>query len=200
MRDPFGIGSVCIVRWTPPLTLALIWRFDRPSQKLMNSTSLGAIQLMLVAGSVIAALFILYPAFLAWRWGEESRSWPTVTGTITYSGTVFILSGGDGSAVHASYRPWVVCEYCVDQAKHKCRRISFGFRFNTVRSKAEKVAAEFVVGQDVLVHYMPGKPAMATLKPGISAGLLRFNLLYSAFLVTLLGCGWIWVAVHSLGR
>ncbi len=155
---------------------------------------------MLAAGSVITALFVLYPAFLAWRWGEESRSWPTVTGTIIYSGTLSLVSGGDGGAAHSSYRPWVVCEYDVDRTKYKCRRISFGFRFNTGRSKAEKVAAEFVVGQDVLVHYKPDKPAMATMKAGISAGLLRFNLLYSAFLLTLLGGGWIWVVLQSPGR
>ncbi|MCP9931108.1 DUF3592 domain-containing protein [Cyanobium sp. AMD-g] len=166
----------------------------------MNAMPLGAIQLMLAAGSVIVAVVVWYPVFLAWRWGEESRSWPTVTGTITYSGTLLLLSGGGGSAFHASYRPWVVCEYCVDHTKYKCRRISFGFRFNTVRSKAEKVAAEFVVGQNSPVHYKPGKPAMATLKAGVSAGRLRSNLLYSAVLVTLLGGGWIWVALHSVGR
>ena len=46
----------------------------------------------------------------------------------------------------------------------------------------------------------PGKPAMATLKAGVSAGRLRFNLLYSAFLIARLGGGWIWVALHSFER
>lgn len=155
---------------------------------------------MLVAGSVVAVVVVLFPVFLALRWGEESRSWPTVTGTITYAGTQSFLSGIYGGTLHRSYRPFVVCEYFVDKVKYKCTRIAFGFSFSTGRRKAEMVASEFIVGQAVAVHYMPGKPAMATLKAGVSAGRLRSNLLYSAFLVTLLGGGWIWVALHSLGR
>lgn len=160
---------------------------------------LGAIRLMLLAGSIIAVALVLYPTFLGWRWGEQSRRWPSVTGTVTYSGTLSFVSGGGESAPHRSYRPWVVCKYTVGSKTYKCRCIDFGFRFNTRRREAEKVASEFIVGQSLPVHYNPGRPGLATLKTGITAGRLRSNLLYSAFLVALLGGGWIWVALHSLG-
>jgi hypothetical protein len=163
----------------------------------MNATSPAAIQLVLAVGTVIAVVVVLYPTFLGWRWGEASRGWPSAAGTITYSGTLSLLSGGQGSATHRSYRPWVVCRYTVDNKTYKCRRIDFGFRFSTGRREAEKVASEFIVGQSIPVHYHPGRPGLATLRAGMAAGRLRSNLLYSAVLVGLLGIGWIWVMIHS---
>lgn len=41
---------------------------------------------------------------------------------------------------------------------------------------------------------------MATLKAGVSAGRLRSNLRYTAFLIARLGGGWTWVALHSIER
>jgi hypothetical protein len=152
---------------------------------------------MLTAGSIIVVVLVLYPAFLGWRWGQQSRRWPSVSGTVTYSGTLSLLSGGGGSAPHRSYRPWVVCKYTVGSKTYKCRRIDFGFRFNTGRREAEKAASEFIKGQNLPVHYHPDRPGLATLKAGMAAGRLRSNLLYSAFLVSLLGFGWIWVVLHS---
>ena len=149
----------------------------------MGAASIAPLLLLLLAFSVLGPVLVLRPTYLAWRWGERSRSWPLALGKVQFSGTVFIPTGRGSGGTHL---PWVVCAYSVNGCSYKCRRIEFGFRSGSSRATAERAAAPYVAGSEVPIHYNPGRPGMAVLKVGLQAGLLRSNVLYSALILSIL--------------
>ncbi|MFM7675130.1 MAG: DUF3592 domain-containing protein [Synechococcus sp.] len=163
----------------------------------MNSPSTGAILLFLLIFTVLAAWIVLVPTYQAWRWGEKSRRWPAARGRILYAGTLFIPRPNGSGGTHL---PWVVCEYSIGGKRYKCRRIEFGFRFGTSRELAEQSVSQFRTGSESVVYCNPSNPGLAVLKPGLPAGRLRFNLLYSALLLCVAAAGGIWVVLQASGQ
>ncbi len=134
----------------------------------------------------ISTPYILYPQYLAWRWGKASKRWPRIRGKITYSGI---------TSYNRGYLPKVEYEYVVGQQYYKGKRVQFGVRTNISRNQAQEAIASYDVGKRVTVRYHPNNPKLSILEPGISNFHLAFGFVISA-LIGGLGLAW---TVFALG-
>ena len=97
------------------------------------------------------------------RRGRASKSWPTTTGKITFSG-IKKVSDSEGTF----YFPDISYEYSVDGVTYLSDAIHFGpARGFAFPSSARKRASKYTVGMPVTVYYNPEDPNIAVLEPGI---------------------------------
>ena len=110
-----------------------------------------------------AALSTLWKMARLRRQISDSRSWPSVTGTITGTGTEGRWKWL-GRSFHRIYSPTVTYEYSVGGARYAGHRVGFPEINTSFRSRAERIAARYAVGIQVLVHYDPADPEEAFLE------------------------------------
>jgi hypothetical protein len=117
--------------------------------------------------------------------GAASRSWPTVAGVVTATGT-----DEPNDTTDSAYRARMIYQYEVNGAVH----------FNNLRRFAQVDSeAVYKTGQHVKVSYFPGDPDIAVVEPGntgasmvvpaIGAVLLLFSLAVFYVVVPALGKG-----------
>jgi Protein of unknown function (DUF3592) len=168
-----------------------MWNEIHPS-----SSTIGELGLVLF----VLGLFGTVTAWLDWRKGIRSSSWPAVPGTIIHSHTKKVKVGG--SSVGQSnapkltmYRPHIIYSYEVSGVRLEGRRIQFASEPHTrVRSEVEDRVYKFPAGSAVTVYYDPAKPAESVLKPGVNAFWNRRKI----FSITLLAIGIaLWLASRS---
>jgi hypothetical protein len=120
--------------------------------------------LLLIFGLVGAGL-----SYWGWTILQDARAsatWPTAAGVVTSSEVdrSTDAEGGD------SYSPEVDYQYQVDGQTITNNQIKFGENSYSSRRKAEEIAANYPLGQQVTVYYEPERPTNAVLEPGVSAG------------------------------
>jgi hypothetical protein len=143
-----------------------MWNEIHPS-----SSTIGELGLVLF----VLGLFGTVTAWLDWRKGVRSSSWPAVPGKIIHSHTKKVKGGGSSIGQSnapklTSYRPLIIYSYEVSGLKLEGRRIQFGSEPHTqARSKVEESVSEYPAGSTVTVYYDPAKPAESVLKRGVNA-------------------------------
>jgi Protein of unknown function (DUF3592) len=129
-------------------------------------------------GAAFGLLFTGLAAASLWR-SRLARRWPTTPGRVIEIAT---QRGSRGSkSLQVRY------EYEVGGIHYEADRLSFGLI--GVRSP-EKVVVQMLSlkpGDSVQVHYDPGRPAHATLRPGATLTTYWFLAMGLAFLITSVG-------------
>ncbi len=114
---------------------------------------------MLLDFAAIAGLLF----YIAWarRRGRRSRSWPTVSATVTAARVVI---GGK------NWVPRIDYAYVFEGRAYTSHRRSLGITISRDRGTAESIVAACPVGSTVVASVDPNDPAYAVLVPGIGGG------------------------------
>ena len=101
------------------------------------------------------------------RDAQTSRSWPSVTGTVTIVSSR--MEWVNVKRRNLSYfRPWVQSTYTVNEQALVCERFAFNDHLISTGTKkdAEDHVKSYQVGQTVHVYYDPNDPQKSVLEPG----------------------------------
>lgn len=101
------------------------------------------------------------------RDSQTSRSWPSVTGTVTIVSSR--MEWVNVKRRNLSYfRPWVQSTYTVNGQALVCERFAFNDHLISTGTKkdAEDHVKSYQVGQTVQVYYDPNDPQKSVLEPG----------------------------------
>jgi hypothetical protein len=106
--------------------------------------------------------------WLSWHYtlAVESTRWPHVQGRVLKSWAE------KTDSEYSYYSPRVEYTYSVDGVRHSSTTVRLIGDRSMRRSRAERVAASYKVGDTVEVWYDPNKPTRATLQPGGARWLL----------------------------
>lgn len=100
-----------------------------------------------------------------------SSQWPTVQGTVTDSQlTSYQETSGDSSTTR--YQAHVTYHYTINEHPMIGSRVGFDDLNTTGQSEVEAIVARYPAGSAVTVYYDPGRPQMAVLENGLTAGAL----------------------------
>jgi hypothetical protein len=118
---------------------------------------------------------------------QKSVTWPTVTGTIRSSETVWSHTSNGGDAASAE----VIYVYAVRGRRHTSNKVLFGDYGSSDSSRADRIVNEYSPGQAVTVYYNPLDPSLAVLQPGVTIGSWIFA--GFGFLFLAIGLGLVWL-------
>jgi hypothetical protein len=125
-----------------------------------NPVTLGII--FALVGGALFFLFALPPL----QYSMASRSWPTVSGTVTRSDVDVWKSDGK-----THYQPDIAYAYFVDGRKYSSSKITVGDPpLDNSVAPAKRMQAKYPVGEEVLVYYDPELPESSALEPGTKSG------------------------------
>ena len=116
---------------------------------------------------------VIWPQYLAVKWGQASRSWPRVRGEITFAKLKMV--GRDGHAAEIRY------EYTVDNLDYASSRVALGVFLGAPLAEALATYERYRLGSSVSVYYHPDNPQLAVLEPGVPGVRVRFGY----FIITL---------------
>lgn len=112
---------------------------------------------------------VIWPQYLAVKWGQASRTWPKVRGEITFA--KLKRAGRDGHAAEIWY------EYTVANIDYASNRVALGVFLSTSLDDALATYERYRLGSSVNVHYHPDNPQLAVLEPGVPGVRIRFGYL-----------------------
>lgn len=132
------------------------------------------------------------------RDGWNSRSWPTVPGTIVSS--VSRPEGAQGGSDTARHPASAAYTYAVDGVTRRGTRIAYrgvvaGLLASVLAPSGDAAADRYSVGKEVNVAFKPGDPATSVLEPGLTTSLVVDAVLGS--LLLLAGLAGALVAHHA---
>ena len=112
-------------------------------------------------GLAILFFFAMYRRYL-----KQARSWPSVKGKIVESRVETYVKREDGRD-RTQYSPLVEYVYRVNDREYRSRQIRFSMRVQGSEAFAQKEAARYPIGAEVVVHYDPNNFSNAALEgPG----------------------------------
>ena len=146
---------------------------------------LRTVLVAVVAVPLLASSIFLLVVGLRSLWtAHESRSWPTVKGTIVQS---VVAKSGSGSKV--KYSPVIEYRYEVDGRTaqgSRLRAAPTGSDDTPDREEVESILKLYPQGSEVTVHYDPERPDRALLRPGDTTGAMYYLMMGGwVFLVSL---------------
>lgn len=110
---------------------------------------------------MLQLIFLIILPFALWKaWkniqlAKASTGWPTVSGTVTSSGTAKVMF---------RKQPRVTFSYSVNGAPFTGNRISFAAGYPP--RETDSILNRYPVGKEVVVAHAPDNPAQATLETG----------------------------------
>ncbi len=128
---------------------------------------------------------VVYPQYLAVKWGQASRSWPRVRGEITFAKLKMV--GRDGHAAEIQY------EYTVDNLDYASSRVALGVFVGTSLDEALATYERYRLGSSVSVYYHPDNPQLAVLETGVPGVRVRFG-----YLIITLASGLVLITLVAL--
>ena len=112
-------------------------------------------------GLAILFFFVMYRRYL-----NQARGWPSVKGRIVESRVETYVKREDGRD-RTQYSPLVEYVYRVNDREYRSRQIRFSMTVQGSEAFAQKEAARYPVGAEVVVHYDPNNFSNAALEgPG----------------------------------
>ena len=115
-------------------------------------------------------LFALVFGLIQFRTAKASADWPTATGKVVTASVETSSSTDEDGSTSRRYSPRVEYAYTVSGRKYTSNQVSVGSK-RTYGSRASAEAKlDYRSGQQVTVHYTPGKPDQAVLEPGATGG------------------------------
>jgi len=116
---------------------------------------------------------VVYPQYLAVKWGQASHTWPRVRGEVTFAKLKSL--GREGHATEIWY------EYTVDNIDFASSRVALGVFVGTSLDEALATYERYRLGSSVSVYYHPDNPQLAVLETGVPGVRVRFGY----FIITL---------------
>ncbi len=116
---------------------------------------------------------VIYPQYLAVKWGQASHTWPKARGEITFAKLKSL--GRSGHAAEIWY------EYTVNGIDYAASRVALGVFLDMSLDDALAIYERYRLGSSVPVYYHPDNPPIAVLTPGVSGVRVRFGY----FIITL---------------
>lgn len=152
----------------------------------LNTETIVSTLERIIPATVGLMVFGIPTAYLIWLcWlAFSSRRWPTTTGRITRSRVVPGRRNQAYYDVHYEYRAY--------GQTYTGSRVRFGGALNANSADARETTRRYPVGQNVVVHYYPDKPSLATLEQKVS-GLVWLWIVLGLFFVGSIGgalIGW----------
>jgi hypothetical protein len=126
----------------------------------MNISSPAGGIVFVIAILAIVAISIYLARRRAKRRNRAAQSWPTIEGKIL---TSKVLQNSDSESEPGDYRASVTYSYTLNGKDYKGRRIGF-LTFASTQQKAAAVAARYLPGASVMVHYDPANPKDSVLE------------------------------------
>jgi len=126
-----------------------------------NSTQGNSPAILVV---VLVAFALVLGGFGTYRYtqGRDSASWPTVSGTITYSHAESSRRSGK-----MEYRAAVKYRYTVGGKAYTGRRINASDEYQKNLGSANDILRHYPVGATVTVSYDPEEPGSSLLEAGV---------------------------------
>jgi hypothetical protein len=109
---------------------------------------------------------------------KASTEWPTTPGVIKES-RVGTHTSDDSTTYHAEIR----YAFTVNSQPYLGKKIAFGDYGSSNPSHAKNIVKRYPEGKDVTVHYLPRKPSVSVLEPGLQGQAWFKPLFGSIFLV-----------------
>ena len=116
------------------------------------------------------SVFILVMGLKERRLGQESLSWPAVSGTVTRSQVERRTETDSDGHTDVDYKPTVRFTYSVEGVEYQGMRLQFGAPDYDKNSEAQAQLDPFPVGKEVPVYYNPENPKLAVLLTGAGQG------------------------------
>jgi hypothetical protein len=99
--------------------------------------------------------------------GAISRHWPSTEGVVRQSSAVIWYREPDGYVARVTY------QYTVGGQSYLGSRVSFGYKSARYsRDAAEALVHRFSAGTPVPIYYLPARPGISVLIPGVPKTLL----------------------------
>jgi hypothetical protein len=117
--------------------------------------------------------------------GRESQNWPTVPGTVLYTGMETYQSTDDDGSTTTTYGATIQYNYAVAGQSYEGNRRTFSEVRTSSRRRAEQILQKYPQGSAISVHYDPDNPAESVLETGVSWG--AYALLAFAAIMTIAG-------------
>lgn len=122
-----------------------------------------------LGGLFFGALFVAAGYIVAFYFGKPildqahaSKTWPSVSGTVTHSEVVTRRSKGK-----VQYSSKVAYRYAVEGREFTCDNVWFGGHSSSNSSgSASQTVKKYPTGAEIAVFYEPSNPANAVLEPG----------------------------------
>ena len=128
---------------------------------------------------------VIWPQYLAVKWGHASRSWPRVRGEVTFAKLKSL--GREGHATEIWY------EYTVDNIDYASSRVALGVFVGTSLDEALATYERYRLGSSVSVYYHPDNPQLAVLETGVPGVRVRFG-----YLIITLASGLVLITLVAL--
>lgn len=128
---------------------------------------------------------VIWPQYVAVKWGQASRTWPKVRGEITFAKLKTV--GRDGHAAEIWY------EYTIDNIDYASKSVALGVFLSTSLDDALATYERYRLGSSVNVYYHPDDPQLAVLQPGVPGVRIRFG-----YLIITLASGLVLITLAAL--
>jgi hypothetical protein len=152
-----GVPPLAWLLFPPLFFNSVLWL--RPH--LVNPGSAEWVSALLGIGLVVV-VFSIGCTGVVW----QACRWPTTRGRVVSTGVrSFEFSSGEGSS-STRYKPNVVYRYEVNSQQYSGDKVNYDLLASGMsESYAQKIAAQYQVGQEVTVYYNPKNPADSMLNP-----------------------------------
>ncbi|MBI5844200.1 MAG: DUF3592 domain-containing protein [Deltaproteobacteria bacterium] len=127
----------------------------------------------------IAGAVILFFGLRDLNRAMESASWPTAKGVIERS-SVEYHSDSDGS----TYSAEIVYDFIINRVTYSGDSVGFGDLSTSSVARAQNIVNRYPKEASVTVHYMPGRPEVCVLEPGVKGQTLFMPIFGLVFFVT----------------
>jgi len=128
---------------------------------------------------------VVWPQYLAVKWGQASHSWPRVRGEITFAKLKMV--GRYGHAAEIWY------EYTIDNIDYASKSVALGVFLSTSLDDALATYERYRLGSSVNVYYHPDNPQLAVLETGVPGVRVRFG-----YLIITLASGLVLITLAAL--
>mgnify|MGYP001039386955 CR=1 FL=1 len=100
--------------------------------------------------------------------GRASQNWPTVPGTVLYTGMETYESTDDDGSITTTYGATIQYNYAVAGQSLEGNRRTFTDVRTSSRRRAEQILAKYPQGSAISVYYDPENPTESVLETGVS--------------------------------
>jgi hypothetical protein len=171
-RRPSGTSWLGIALIAPWLLIALTQvAWAQPGSLHNKLIAAGAILAISVVVFGVVALYFQITGRRHGALAAASATWPTTPGKVLRSGVLQQRRPKGGS----TYRSDICYEYTVAGRRHEGDVVQFGSLDMATAAAAQKILDPYPVGTNVVVHYKPDDPAVATLETTAAAAHWRLR-------------------------
>ena len=140
LTDLNGVGAEQVSGLSHGIRLLIVWLFPVPF--------------------IVAGVFLLIYGVKSVNRASKSVNWPRASGVVREASV-------KEDPFDNTYSFILRYEYDVDGTTHSGNSVDFGDYGSSYRSHAQGIVDQYPEGKEVVVYYMPEKPDVCVLEPGL---------------------------------